>query len=85
MVEYIARQVYENKINYNTAINRYPEYKTQIDNILIEKGHGDLLDDNTTVHETMQLSLSNVCDLIALMFIEQEVIKSEIDSLKGVE
>lgn len=43
MIEYIVGQIILNKMDYFTMINLYPEYESNIDELLIEKGYKELI------------------------------------------
>lgn len=43
MVEYIVGQIILEKLKYEDVIEKYPQYKEQIDKLLNEKGHSGLI------------------------------------------
>lgn len=43
MVEYIVGQIILEKLNYDDIMEKYPQYKEEIDKLLIEKGHHNLV------------------------------------------
>jgi hypothetical protein len=43
MAAYFANQIIKRKLNYTQVVNKYPQFKEDIDLILIAEGYGDLI------------------------------------------
>lgn len=43
MVIYLALQITKGKLNYELVVEKYPQYKDDIDTILIGEGREDLI------------------------------------------
>ena len=39
MADYLAGRIEKGKLNYNAVIEKYPEFKNEIDSILISDGY----------------------------------------------
>ena len=43
MANYLAGRIIAGVFTYTEVITKYPKLKTQIDNVLVERGHGHLI------------------------------------------